>query len=362
MKAFQLCVSVALATLSVLGWCNDTAVVGIGGVIKPMENHPSIVLRSHVVKVKITPEYADVDCTFVLHNTGKATRVLIGFPESGGGDIVVPKMGFEYFRSYVDGKRVQVRVKEQRREVDSAGYFRWYLKRVRFGTGQTRVIRNVYRAPLGAVSTGHNFFDYILTTGASWKGKIVRSDIIVELSGLDHVVDLEIRPEGYHRVGNRIAWRFENYEPNENIFIMFFQHYRLRVNEDRLGASRVVSRDSMLRPQGAFLIEARWFEEIPGIRVAWDGTTQRVTIADTVSGRQIVMRVGDRWATANGQRVQLPVAPALRRQFGMWVVQVPVRAVAEALGGQVAFKRESATVEVQFPNRSRTKNPIITPD
>jgi hypothetical protein len=56
MKAFQLCVSVALATLSVLGWCNDTAVVGIGGVIKPMENHPSIVLRSHVVKVKITPE------------------------------------------------------------------------------------------------------------------------------------------------------------------------------------------------------------------------------------------------------------------------------------------------------------------
>jgi hypothetical protein len=97
MKAFQLCVSVALATLSVLGWCNDTAVVGIGGVIKPMKNHPSIVLRSHVVKVKITPEYADVDCTFVLHNTGKATSVLIGFPESGGGDIVVPKMGFRIF-------------------------------------------------------------------------------------------------------------------------------------------------------------------------------------------------------------------------------------------------------------------------
>jgi hypothetical protein len=99
-----------------------------------------------------------VDCTFVLHNTGKATRVLIGFPESGGGDIVVPKMGFEYFRSYVDGKRVQVRVQEQRRESGPGGYFRWYLKRVRFGAGQTRVIRNVYRAPLGAISTGHDFF------------------------------------------------------------------------------------------------------------------------------------------------------------------------------------------------------------
>jgi len=359
MKAFQLCVSVALATLSVLGWCNDTAVVGIGGVIKPMENHPSIVLRSHVVKVKITPEYADVDCTFVLHNTGKATRVLIGFPESGGGDIVVPKMGFRYFRSYVDGKRVQVRVQEQRRESGPGGYFRWYLKRVRFGAGQTRVIRNVYRAPLGAISTGHDFFDYILTTGASWKGKIGRSDIIVELSGLKHVVDLEIRPEGYRRVGNRIVWRLENYEPKENIFIMFFQHYRLNAD---IGESRIVSRDALIRPQGTLMIDADWFRSMRGVQVAWDSKTRRVTIADTSTGRQIVMRVGDRWAIVNGQRVQLPVAPSWYREWGRRIVRVPLRPVVEALGGQVAFKREHATVEVRFGGRSELGNPIIAPD
>jgi hypothetical protein len=285
--------------------------------------------------------------------------VLIGFPESGGGDIVVPKMGFEYFRSYVDGKRVQVRVREQRRDVDPGGYFRWYLKRVRFGAGQTRVIRNVYRAPLGAISTGHNFFDYILTTGASWKGKIGRSDIIVELSGLEHVVDLEIRPEGYRRVGNRIVWRLENYEPKENIFIMFFQHYRLYAD---IGESRIVSRDALIRPQGTLMIDADWFRSIRGVRVAWDGATQRVTIADSVSGRQIVMRVGDRWAIVNGQRVQLPVAPSWYHGWSRRVVRVPLRSVVEALGGQVAFKRKSATVEVQFPNRSRAENPIITPD
>jgi Copper amine oxidase N-terminal domain. len=359
MKAFRQCIWAALIALSMSGWCNDSAVVGVGGVIKPMKNHPSIVLRSHVVKVKITPEYADVDCTFVLHNTGKATSVLIGFPESGGGDIVVPKMGFEYFRSYVDGKRVQVRVQEQRRESGPDGYFRWYLKRVRFGAGQTRVIRNVYRAPLGAISTGHNFFDYILTTGASWKGKIGRSDIIVELSGLEHVVDLEIRPEGYRRVGNRIVWRLENYEPKENISIMFFQHYRLYAD---IGEPRIVSRDALIRPQGTLMIDADWFRSIRGVRVAWDGATQRVTIADSVSGRQIVMRVGDRWAIVNGQRVRLPVAPSWYHGWGRRVVRVPLRSVVEALGGQVAFKRESATVEVQFPNRPRAENPIITPD
>jgi hypothetical protein len=359
MKAFRLCIGVALTTLSALGWCDDTAVVGISGAIRPMKSHPSIVLRSQVVKVKLTPDYADVDCTFVLHNTGKATSVLIGFPESGGGDIVVPKMGFEYFRSYVDGKRVQVRVQEQRRESGPDGYFRWYLKRVRFGAGQTRVIRNVYRAPLGAISTGHNFFDYILTTGASWKGKIGRSDIIVELSGLDHVADLEIRPKGYRRVGNRIVWRLENYEPKENIFIMFFQHYRLNAD---IGESRIVSRDALIRPQGTLMIDADWFRSIRGVRVAWDGSRQRITIKDSSSGRQIVMRVGDRWAIVNGQRVRLPVAPSWYHGWGRRIVRVPLRSVVEALGGQVAFKRESATVEVQFPNRPRAENPIITPD
>lgn len=357
MKAFRLCVSVTLATLSVLGWCNDSAVVGVSGVIKPMESHPSIVLRSHVVKIKLAPTHADVDCTFVLHNTGKATSVLIGFPESGGGAIEVPTTGFQYFRSYVDGKRVQVRVQEPK--LRDMGYSRWYLKRVHFGTGQTRVIRNVYRALLGAISNGEEFFHYILVTGASWKGKIGRSDIIVDLSALGSVTDLSIRPAGYRRANNRIAWRFENYEPNEDISIVFFQHYRLNAD---IGEPRIVSRDALVRPQGTLMIDAGWFRSIRGVQVAWDGKTQRVTIADSSTGRQIVMRVGDRWAIVNGQRVQLPVAPSWYREWGRRIVRVPLRPVVEALGGQVAFKREHATVEVRFGGRSELGNPIIAPD
>lgn len=357
MKAFRLCVSVALATLSVLGWCNDSAVVGVSGVIKPMESHPSIVLRSQVVKIKLTPTHADVDCTFVLHNTGKATSVLIGFPESGGGAIEVPTTGFQYFRSYVDGKRVQVRVQEPK--LRDMGYSRWYLKRVHFRTGQTRVIRNVYRAPLGAISNGEKFFHYILVTGASWKGKIGRSDIIVDLSALGSVTDLSIRPAGYRRANNRIAWRFENYEPNEDISIVFFQHYRLNAD---IGEPQIVSRDALVRPQGTLMIDAGWFRSMRGVQVAWDGKTRRVTIADTSTGRQIVMRVGDRWAIVNGQRVQLPVAPSWYREWGRRIVRVPLRPVVEALGGQVAFKREHATVEVRFGGRSELGNPIIAPD
>jgi hypothetical protein len=61
MNKFRLCVPVTLTTLSAWGWSDDTAINGISGAIRPMKSHPSIVLRSQVVKIKLTPEYADVD-------------------------------------------------------------------------------------------------------------------------------------------------------------------------------------------------------------------------------------------------------------------------------------------------------------
>jgi len=118
----------------------------------------------------------------------------------------------------------------------------------------------------------------------------------------------------------------------------------------------------LIRPQGTLMIDADWFRSMRGVQVAWDSKTRRVTIADTSTGRQIVMRVGDRWAIVNGQRVQLPVAPSWYREWGRRIVRVPLRPVVEALGGQVAFKREHATVEVRFGGRSELGNPIIAPD
>lgn len=157
MRMLRIGVPVALLLLSAWGWSDDTAITGISGVIRPMKSHPSVVLRSQVVEIKLSPDYADVDCTFVLQNTGKATSVLIGFPERGfGTDVDETSSGFEFFRSFVDGKPVKVRVYGQKG--GEREYSRWYVKRVYFRAGQTRVIRNIYRASPGGDSTGNMFF------------------------------------------------------------------------------------------------------------------------------------------------------------------------------------------------------------
>ena len=334
MKAFRLCVSVALAMLSVLGWCDDTAVVGISGTIRPMKSHSSIVLRSQVVKVKLTPEYADVDCTFVLHNTGKATSVLIGFPEEGyGTDVDATSGGFAFFRSFVDGKPVKVRVYGQKG--GDREYSRWYVKRVYFRAGQTRVIRNIYRTSPGGDSIGNGFFIYTLSTGASWKGPIGRADIIVELKGIGQLQEEELAPKGYQRVGNKIIWRFRNIEPIEDIHIPFFPFYRLFINGDY--KETVYEMDNH---EGTLLMSAYWLRAHLDAQVTWDNSTKSATIIR--GNRQIVLRVGSREAIANGQRIQLPAAPRMHRDR----LLVPVRAVITALGGAVHHETGALKVTI----------------
>jgi len=334
-----------------LAWSDDGAIIGIGGTIAPMKSHPSIVLRSEVVRVKMNSEYADVDCTFVLHNTGKATSALIGFPERGGGTDVGPSArGFEYFRSFVDGKPVKVRVYKQ--EGGYGGYSRWYVKRVYFRAGQTRVIRNLYRMQLGGDSTGGRSFEYTLSTGASWKGKIGRADIVIQLTGpaLRNATEWHIYPKGYQRVKNQIVWQFRNFEPREDIDIRFRPaYYHLYFDNFRTFASF----DEMICRRDVFLLGVRWLEELRDIEIAWNHSTKSVTITNLQGKRHIVLRVGSRWAFVNGQRILLPVAPSLHREWSRWTVKVPIRAVINALGGQVHYERNSNTLFITLNSNRR---------
>ncbi|BCW96896.1 MAG: copper amine oxidase N-terminal domain-containing protein [Fimbriimonadales bacterium] len=332
--------------LGALAWSNDTAVWGVGGVIEPMQSHPSVELRSHRVMVTLTPEYADVECTFVLHNTGKATSVLIGFPESGGGVDVDPTRGFERFRSYVDGKRVKVRVINAEKQRDS--YWRWYVKRVSFRAGQTRVVRNTYRMPLGIVSMGERFFEYVLTTGASWKGAIGRSEIVVRLVGLDEAIEWQIRPTGYRRDRDRIVWRLSNYEPKEDLYIRFFASYQVVVNGEHYG---IIPNEDVERRAGAMFVDARTLAWMLGAKMAWDNRTKRLTLRR--GDQKIVMQVGSRWAVVNGKRVQLPAAPSITRADRQEPkVRAPLRAVVNALQGQVFFERKTLTLYITIPQHA----------
>lgn len=230
---------------STYAFANEGSIRAEGGAVTALRPHPTIEMKSERVVARLTLDTATVDCTFVLHNTGPATTVTLGFPQSGSGDTDPEERRFLRFETWVDGKPAIAR-----KHVDRTGrdYRYWWVKRVRFSRGQTRVIRDRYTARLGETLSrevrarieemklpsskmaSRRVFQYVTATGASWKGRIGRAEFMVDLSGLPGLPELRCSPPGYSRANNRLTWIRTDFEPGDRdpIWVMFLPPHRVR--------------------------------------------------------------------------------------------------------------------------------------
>jgi hypothetical protein len=199
-------------------WADDGASSGLTGSVQLLDSHPTIRMVSEVVRVSLPK--AKVRASFVFRNEGPATTVRMAFPEEGYGDVTTPTSqgdSFEFFRSYVDGKRVKVTRVVDKERTGEAEYHVWWVKRVHFGRGQTRRVVCEYEGGGSRSSYGWYGWSYTLKTGASWKGTIGRARIICDIRGLEPYCRLKIRPAGYRRRGNTVVWDFRNFKPKKDI-------------------------------------------------------------------------------------------------------------------------------------------------
>jgi len=90
----------------------------------------------------------------------------------------------------------------------------WYLWRMHFEKNEDLIIVVRYRLPNGATKISH-FFNYLLSTGAGWKGNIRDAKVIVSLNEVAEVQMIDIKPKlFYKREGNEITWHFKNLKPS----------------------------------------------------------------------------------------------------------------------------------------------------
>jgi len=234
----------------------------------------NVAMVEETVNVLLGREFAEVMATFTLKNTGKAVTLRVGFP-----DVAVPKSttsgkppeglsaySLRDFTATVEGGVVKHAYEYPRRNGSPFGalelskqigkireeirrsrneklramlrdriaqlekkwsrytYRGWLVWEMTFGSGQTRRVevkyRVPYRPPYTATLLGAGTFEYILRTGAPWKGPIKKAVIAVQLEkllGRKNV--LNIAPKGYKWRENTIKWTFTNLEPEQDIAI-----------------------------------------------------------------------------------------------------------------------------------------------
>jgi len=356
---------------------DDSAMSGESGSPQPMTEHPSISMVRE--DVTINPATMEVKARFVFTNNGPATTVLMGFPETSSGDgtrdvtikIAAPQNDFH---SFVDG--APIHVTELIRKSDDNGEEQatiWWTKSVHFAAGQTRIVVDHYFGGAGNFSTGNQFFNYILKSGASWKGPIGRGIITCDLSGLPYS-PIDFRPSGWVRHGNTAVLDFSNLKPTNDIYIAWFPSYtNVWINGvsvfDRHLKATGMTPSSDVPPTELFTWDTGFWTPVFSRRRGTDVWLPAKATAHWLGGKfdildgdkQVKITYGDRWVVANeGSKVlstyKGPVSmpyvcvqeKPLRGLPGA-ATMVSLKSVVEALNGTYSYDPVADKVTISMP-------------
>ena len=217
-------VLVAVPTL----YADDASVGPQGTGVVPLHND-AVEMTSERVDVYLYDGWAYVEATFVLHNTGPAVDLLVGFPQEGKDPRDEDNRGHLTIRDFtarVDSTPLPLTY--QSASTAPAGWKRhivgWHTFRVPFAAGQTRTVHHTYLIQPTWFSDGSTAFTYILSTGAVWKGAIGQATLVVHPSGGFRAEDLTVcdpedlvcpqSPRRYSIEKGALVWRFRQLEPS----------------------------------------------------------------------------------------------------------------------------------------------------
>jgi hypothetical protein len=174
------------------------------------------------VTVDLTLDSSFVHCYFRLHNEGKAMKIQIGYPNmSYYSDNYTHNFKFNPISVFENGEKINsinTYVPDSVNLRSNDNYNKpWYLWETNFGANETKVIVVTYSLPKGPVKNDLYYkFDYLLSTGAGWKGKIGEAEIIVNLKNFDTNLILKTSPANFTSTSNQIVWKLHNIEPTSS--------------------------------------------------------------------------------------------------------------------------------------------------
>ncbi len=176
-------------------------------------NSSQIELEKEDLKITLTDNWtAYVDAVFIMKNTGEKVNQKMGFPSEQPAEIP------SSFKVFVNGKELPLSNVEEK----VSGSNVWEISTIPFNKGEEKTIRVTY-----VVEHLYGYsFNYILKTGATWKGSIGSLDITITLPGkATPPFLLKALPSGYTVKGNDIIYHLKNYEPDQNIVVDFLPDY-----------------------------------------------------------------------------------------------------------------------------------------
>lgn len=220
---------VGALTAAPLVHADEASLGGEGGNLF-VEPNEFVQMQSEVINIELYPDQEDsrsyakfeIEYTFVNHSD-EAVEVLMGFPETDEGFWGESELQ-DFKAEYLGDDRYYYPIEVEYVENEDYRKPNWYTSSFSFESGET-VVRNTYWVLSSYYKGKERWFNYILETGASWKGVIESAEVnVFMMDGLElhDIVDLHPRENfTYHPEDNRLTWLFEDLEPGseDNLLI-----------------------------------------------------------------------------------------------------------------------------------------------
>jgi len=314
---------------------DEAGLVGVGGTYRPMRGESEVRLVREFVRIEISPRVARTVVQFEFRNEGPPQIVIMGFPEQ----VVYDRRRYERFEAEADGRPLAAAPTRWVEESPNTRWARWWVSKVPFAQGERRIIRVRYQERPATGEMGYTY-RYIFGTGRSWQGPIGRVDVLMLLDGFPPEATLSVNMPELTRKANRLAWRFENWEPEEDVALdLAVSPYITNVAFDSEVPDPPAEWNLRRGHLDAYLGDiAFWVEG----SLAWS-PRERIGFIHR-KGNTLVLTVGSEEALLlpESTRVRLPFAPYLAgspSEKGNRL-RVPVRAVCEALGLRVHAEKD----------------------
>jgi hypothetical protein len=176
-----------------------------------------------------TAEAVKVDAKFIFENlSDKPISMKMGFPFFSAAP--------QRFIAWIQGKVVNIEKRPMggKGEIvlqhESSGYIlHMYVWDISFLPHEKKEVKVEYLGGWGfSLDRSTSYFIYVVETGALWSGTIGKADFSLTLSEntmrfLNHPsITLRAYPSGYTKKGDRFEWHFQNWEPKENLGVVYF--------------------------------------------------------------------------------------------------------------------------------------------
>ncbi len=333
----------SLLALAVIPALTDDGAIGVvGGAVQMLDEHSDVRMVSAKISADVHIGSTRVRCEYLLKNEGKGQMVTLGFPDMPGwegADVRITHVHLHDFRSWVDGKRLSVKLHTMSREKGS-GFDRWYVRRIWFGPGRTRQVVNTYIQGHGMMSDGSRWFPYTIWPAGSWRGPIGELDITVRWC----------EPHLWNHERTR-TWSWTDLEPTRqhvaDIFVGFYPAWR----------QAVVNGEKNWGPEAAnwFLVYSdltmapvRHLASLLGLECVWaDGV---VALSDG-AGKMFVCQVDSEKAIVNSKVITMRRAPMLRTAPGYTRGQrhmyAPLRPICDVFGWRCSLYYDQYAVVLE---------------